>query len=638
MVANPFRLRASEQATRDEQFLSLVGPVVLDMLPTDQLWDRLLIIESAPGADKTTLLRLFTPSSLRFLERMGNQDAYKALSDRLKKLDVISDHGSHVAGVLVNCREQYATIQDLPIDDATQLRWFFALLDARATLLAIRSILNLHDLSFPSDSKRLLLVPNGSSTVASVPLNGTELYEKASEAERALTDSLNSLVGVTDVTSYLRSSLQTIRYISECDLYLDQTQMTERMLFMFDDVHELSPLQRNALRRELEHRNLAFGRWIAQRWQPLEPSEVLNNARTKGRDFEQIWIEEWAKEKKGSRFFSLLDEVGNRRTQKANVGMELFESVLMSGFTPIEMVKAEDAQAKARIQVMELARGQHKFDDWINREMDEAGEVADPFEGAIRWRKLAIMMERQLSKRQGMLDLPLPAAQLDTSESAGFRTAAELFLAKEHGLPYYYGIRRARQLAFWNIEQFLKIAGDLFDQVLTSITLTRDGMAPLTATQQDAMVRRVSQTQLSLIPTEVPLGADVQRLVIAIGEFCEEITHRGSASYLPGVTGVGISAADLDRLKGIASTPNESALYKLGLVLASAVANNIMQVNFDVRVKDGTWTIFYLNRLYCPAFDLPLEYGGFRERVGIDNLASWMEHGYTGRQSARLSL
>ena len=34
-----------------------------------------------------------------------------------------------------------------------------------------------------------------------------------------------------------------------------------------------------------------------------------------------------------------------------------------------------------------------------------------------------------------------------------------------------------------------------------------------------------------------------------------------------------------------------------------------------------------LNRLYCPEFELPLEYSGYKERVGIDRLALWAASG-----------
>ena len=125
MADNRFRLRASEQAISDEQFLSFIGPDVLELLPKDQLWDRLLILESAPGGGKTTILRLFVPTALRLLERIGTQEEYRPLFSQLKGLGVLDAQGHPtVIGVIISCREQYATIQDVPLEESIQIRWY----------------------------------------------------------------------------------------------------------------------------------------------------------------------------------------------------------------------------------------------------------------------------------------------------------------------------------------------------------------------------------------------------------------------------------------------------------------------------------------------------------------------------------
>lgn len=640
MSQNPFRLRASEQATSDD-FLSLVGPLVLDMLPKDELWDRLVIIESAPGAGKTTILRLFTPTSLRSIGRLGSQRAYRPLFDRLKGLNVLASHGPTVCGVLINCREQYATIQDLPTDAPLQIRWFFGLLDARITLLTLRSILALHGLSYPGDAFRVEVRPNDRATVATDAMTGSQLYDRASEAERVLTDSLNSLVGPRNVSSYLSNGLQVPRLLSNSDVFLDGARIPERILLMFDDVHELASEQRHALRRDLEQRDLAVARWIAQRSQAVEPVELLSFARTEGRDFEQVQIEEWAQgtRGRGERFFDLLDEIGSRRAQRAQIGVENLESCLWNSLsTRQELNRAEEARDSAKEQALVLGKGWRQFSEWITKETDAVEETPSPFEAARRWRRLAILIERETRRRQLAFDIPLPSSQLEERDSSDIQTAAELFLAKEYRLPFYYGIKRIRQLSSWNIEQFLRVAGDLFEQILASVTLSRGSTARLTATQQDALVRSVSQRRLSTLPREVPFGSDVQKLISAIGTFCQEETYRPTAPYAPGVTGVGISTSDAERLRQAAQSSGDPPLHRLSAVIASAVANNVLEVRSDVKVKGGKWTVFHLNRLYCPVFGLPLEYSGFRERVGIDQLASWATHGFESQRTARLGL
>ena len=640
MADNPFRLRASEQATRDDQFLSLVGPHVLDILPANQLWDRLIIIESAPGAGKTTILRLFTPTALQSLQRLSDQDAYRPLSERLKSMEVLTAQGPTVAGVLVNCREQYATIQDLPLDEPTQTRWFFGLLNARITLLVLRTILSAHGLSFPENVDQIEARPNGKATSISEPINGLALYEKARDAELFLTNSLNTLQDVENVSPYLLNSLDIARLLSTSDLHLSGNRLAERLLLMFDDVHELTYDQREALRRDLERRDLEIGRWIAQRSQALEPVRLLGFARTKGRDFEHVHIEEWAQgnSRKRKGFYDLLGEIGSRRAQRAQIDVENLESYLMTEFTDRELKRASEVRDLTRDEVLSLAKGQQRFSDWIAMETDVGGDHIDPFAAAIRWRKLSIAVEYQKSRGQLSLDLPLPVTQLESRDTSAVKTAAELFLAKEYRLPFYYGATRIKQLSSWNIEQFLRVAGDLFEQVIASVAVSRGNTKQITATQQDTLLREISRERLLALPKEVPFGPDVRRLVEAIGKFCQQQTHRATAPYAPGMTGVGISSADADRLRAAASSSTETSLNRLALIIASAVANNVLEIRPEVRVKDGTWMVFHLNRIYCPSFDLPLGYSGYKENVGVDALASWLGNGSQAQTSMPLDV
>ena len=60
--------------------------------------------------------------------------------------------------------------------------------------------------------------------------------------------------------------------------------------------------------------------------------------------------------------------------------------------------------------------------------------------------------------------------------------AAELFLAREYDLPYYFGPERIARLASLNIEQFLGLAGTVFEEVVAA-ELLRGGTQVLQRTQ-----------------------------------------------------------------------------------------------------------------------------------------------------------
>jgi hypothetical protein len=74
-------------------------------------------------------------------------------------------------------------------------------------------------------------------------------------------------------------------------------------------------------------------------------------------------------------------------------------------------------------------------------------------------------------------------------------------------------------------------------------------------------------------------------------------------------------------------------LSLLAEVLAAAIANNLLEPQLDYKVKGSTWMVLNLNRLLCVNFDLPLQYGGFKERnLGV--LYQWMTAGYKPIQAA----
>ena len=90
---NPFRIRSAEAIEFEPTFLKLFGPGVLEVIPPDRAWNRVQIFSSAPGGGKTSLFRVFTPSSLLSLYDYRSNDEYKELFGYLKSLDAISDDG-----------------------------------------------------------------------------------------------------------------------------------------------------------------------------------------------------------------------------------------------------------------------------------------------------------------------------------------------------------------------------------------------------------------------------------------------------------------------------------------------------------------------------------------------------------------
>ena len=75
--------------------------------------------------------------------------------------------------------------------------------------------------------------------------------------------------------------------------------------------------------------------------------------------------------------------------------------------------------------------------------------------------------------------------------------------------------------------------------------------------------------------------------------------------------------------------------HRLRDVLTSLVAHNLLSPRLDRRSKGRDCIVFYLNRLLCVHFDLPLGYGGWREK-SLNDLNNWVSHGNLAIKEKRL--
>jgi hypothetical protein len=105
------------------------------------------------------------------------------------------------------------------------------------------------------------------------------------------------------------------------------------------------------------------------------------------------------------------------------------------------------------------------------------------------------------------------------------------------------------------------------------------------------------------------------------------MTFLPNAPYEPGVTGIAISMDDRAKLvdpRYVAAHPEHGRLAE---VLAAGIANNLLEPILDYKCKGAMWMVLNINRLLCPKYWLPLQYGGFKEKR-LDELGSWLLNGY----------
>ena len=631
---NPFRLRASEAIESDVTFLKLFGPGMLDLLPEGHhLWDKPQIFRSAPGAGKTSLLRLFTPTVLLSLHTFRRSDDLKELYQRMQEMGVVDETAPRLLGVFHSCARNYATLEDLDFEPARKERLLFGLLNARIVIATLRSALILYRLDFPGDLKRITLAKELKSEIEASfrsDATGEDLYRWATDLESSACSAIDSF-GDVDIKGIPGSeTLSALALLKSGALLLDGQPLAEHVLLLLDDVHHLTHRQRTRLLKVIADLRTGIGIWLAERFEALTPDEMLSSGTSEGRDYEgeilleQFWRDHYRK------FQTLLMSVADKRASAAvNIEVTSLDSCLQASLDgPEWQDKYEAAIPIVRDRVAKAIEGRSLFSLWLDSQEAVTGT---PRDRAIGWRSLEILVHREIKRDQKTFDFPLGPAALAERSDSQVRAAAELFLAQEFGLPYYFGTHKLASLASWNIEQFMRLAGDEFEEVVSSRIVRRP--ATLDASRQDVLLRNASKSLWEEIPRRAKNGDKVLKLLDSIGRFCRQRTYEASAPYDPGVTGIAISMTDKESLQNPTFLERNPQYSILAEVLAAAIANNLLEPLLDYRVKNSNWMVLNLNRLLCVNFDLPLHYGGFKEQH-LHDLYGWMTAGYKPKQSA----
>jgi len=627
-LRNPFRLRASEHIESDETFVRLFSPEVLDMLSNPDVWERPQIIRSAPGGGKTSLLRLFTPSSLRTIHAHRTREYTRDLFRRLDFLGAMDENGPIIVGVFLGCGHSFATLEDLDIDDGRKRRLFLSLLNARIVLATLRGILDLRqkDASYLSS---ISLERNGTAPETPSSLKeftGTALFDWAQGLERTICEALDSFLPLTEKQLPGHDSLVALSMLGASKVLFDGTPVAQRILIMLDDIHLLTPKQREWLLNVVINLRSSVSIWLAERMEALTVKELLSPGSPQGRDSDApIDIEKYWSNSRMSKFEKMVSSIADRRTRDArDVEIGCFADCLQDTLDGDEW----DATYRSGIKVVsgrvnEKAGRNSKFNAWISERASASGT---PRELLIGWRTLEILIEREFNKTQQTLDfIEYDTSELAQKDSSDVRAAAELFVAREFNLPYYYGLSRLASLASSNIEQFLWLSGDIFEECVSADLLRKS--THLTPAAQERILRKSIKAVWKELPQRVRYGTQVMRLLESIGSLAQWETEKPNSPYSPGVTGVAISMSERDKLKTALLKGSDKQVILLGEVIASCIAHNLLEIRLNQKCKGQYWMVMYLNRMLCVHFGLPLQYGGWREKR-LTDLQGWLTKGF----------
>ncbi len=618
---NPFALGRAETIDSDSVFLQLFEPVILDVFPTSDLFSKIHVIRSAPGGGKTSLLRLFTPGVLQALYAYRSGDAYKDLYTQLVGLGAINDAGPQLLGVMLSCSPAFAAFEDLALEPRPKGRLLTALLNAKILLTAIRGALMLRHRTFPRDLGSLTLDSDVGTSVENqpFPLDGPAIYEWAQRVEREVYDAAHSFSPLTQKLPG-HDELFSLRLIGR--LQVDGKPVARHTLLMVDNVHELTASQRQHLLQLVFADSTPRHVWLAERLSALPPSEMLSPGAAAGRDSVVVRLEEFWRDRH-RRLEKLLLNIADRRSRYArDTDVHSFAPHLEESLDGGEWDAAFDAafqriEARVRAQVA----GKPSFADWLTSRQTASGV---PRERATAWRALEILVERELRRSQILLDLPLSEDELLSKDDSQVNAAAELFLAGEAGVPYYFGPGTLASLASFNIEQFLRLAGAMFEELISAALIRQPSV--LRADRQQRVIEKVTLERWADIPNRVEHGRDVKRLLEAIGEFAKSETYRPNAPYAPGVTGIAVTMEEREILRRPEGPVNREYAH-LARVLSAALSHNLLEAHTDIKTKGKMWMVLYLNRSLCTRFNLPLQYGGWRGK-SLRELLGWLQKGY----------
>ncbi len=623
-MRNPFRISASQRATSDEEFVRLFGAGAIDLIHTiGDPWGSVSFLRSAPGGGKTTFLRLMTPRPLGLANSLASgSSAVKATQEALRAVGAIGADGPELLGTMVEFTSEFRELAAFDRGNAL----FRELVNSRIVIATLRAVLERLERPFPRDLHliRFEWEPESGSTIPA-SATGEELFAWASQIETDFYGRMDVL-GDPEPVRGGHARLDGLKWFANSRITAPLGAIAVRRVLLFDELQTLSAGQRRSLLDFVTAARAQCGVWIAERLETLTHKDLLSEGALENRDYSGvIQLERQWSDKRGVAYARFVENIAQLRAAKAdNFGdRDMFSLISDSDDLATWAPKFEQACADIEARILANNGASRRYDIWLDAARTNKGNA---IEKAIQWRMTEILVARDKRNAQQAFDfVSLSTDEFDKRQSSGAARAAEHFVRTEIGAPVYFGRDTMADVSSFNVEQYLAVAGELFEEISAKIQYLRDNPMPLSAERQHSIIMGVAKARWDDLTRRLPLGRDAKTLLEGIGTFCRAQTFRETAPYMPGVTGIGITMQDREAL---IDTPDEEIRHLRGLrdVLTSLVAHNLLVPRLDHSNKNKKFVVFYLNRLLCVQFGLPLGYGGWREKK-IKDLIAWQSFG-----------
>ena len=623
-MRNPFRIRASQRATADEEFVRLFGAGAIDLLESVRdPWGSVVFLRSAPGGGKTTFLRLLTPRPLGLVNSLaGGSTTVKATQEALREVGAISVDGPELLGTMVEFTSEFRELA--AFDRGNSL--FRELVNSRIVIATLRAVLERLGRPFPRDLDEISFEwePESGSTIPAAA-KGRELFDWASQIETDFYGRMDVL-GEPEPVRGGHARLDGLKWFANSRITGPLGPVEVVRVLLFDELQTLSASQRRSLLDFVTGARAQCGVWIAERLETLTHKDLLSEGALEDRDYSGvIQLERQWSDRRRNVYARFVENIAKLRAAKAdNFGdRDLFSMISSGDELAVWAPRFEQACADIEARILASRGNSPLYDLWLEAARNMSGSAV---ERAVQWRMTEILVARDPRNEQQALDfVSLSTEELDKRQSSGLARAAEHFVRTEIEAPIYFGRDAISDVSSFNVEQYLAVGGELFEEISAKIQYLRDLPMPLSAERQHSIIRNVAKARWNDLARRLPLGRDAKTLLEGIGTFCHRQTFRETAPYAPGVTGIGITMQDRETL---IDTPDDQIKHLRDLrdLLTSLVAHNLLVPRLDHSNKNKRFVVFYLNRLLCVHFGLPLGYGGWREKK-IKDLIAWQEHG-----------
>lgn len=628
---NPFKKRKTELIPDRRTLLSWVSATPLEEFfskDRTQLIEKLTLVVGTPGCGKTTIAQVVEFESLAIL-CMSPMPETKNLIDVLTRNELIKDGVPAVIGHWLQMSVNFRDIWELPYSEHMRTTLLRAFIQAKAVLGWFRQ---LEAIGIQMADIEIVLGSN-SESLASVTRadDPIEFRAYARRIELAIFQVVTALVPPDEqrlAENFLNTSYDVFEVlkglrIKEWPERPGQGPVTFRPMMIVDDAHELHPIQFVQIRDWLKSKAIGVSRWLlcrpdvvaAEDYRDAIASDTevdvdMTPGSTKGRDY-LIKLMQFGRGER--RFQGIARDIADRYVTK----IPEFSRREISRLAPMletQLSPMPDGQLKGlQSEVDKLAK-----DSKFSSQLMDSLRARLPAEIRPEERLVALRIlmhrERNRTPQLGLLDddeeLDEPVTQ-DRPAKPSLIEGARIQLMNEFERPYYYGMNKVIGASNSNIEQLIRLAGVLVDELLAQVIRGRRSAELAPKAQHAALVKEANQVMKEW---DFPYHSSVRQLVAVIAKRCKERTMLPNAPLTAGANAVGVLQEEMD---GILKRHE-----RLSRVLHFAFAYKALVYVPQYGCKGKVWCLLELGALPCMAYGLRLNRGGFIEETlrGVDEM------------------